>query len=423
MLKHLMALLAFCLVTETFHAAGHYDTTQKTLSERVRSLRVHSVTDNLTTGIPVLVLGTGDAVEIEFDMLDDERRYLRYEIFHCNADWQPSTLSYLEYLDGFNEGTIDDYEYSGPTTVAYIHYRLILPNQDFQFKISGNYMVRIYDENDPEHTLIRARFSVSEQSAPISVFVTSRTDIDFNREHQQLEITVDCERAPVADLFSDAIVTVTQNGRSDAVRYIPHPLRISGRRMIFEHQPELIFEGGNEYRRFETVSNYLPGMNVDRVVYQAPYYHHYILTDKPRSASEYLYDQTLHGGYVVREYNSNYSDTEADYVVVHFSLEMPELFSEEIYIDSDAFDRVLGQESQMKYNRETGRYEKAALLKQGAYSYQYIGVPAGTSVGRTATVEGNKYQTTNQYTVNVYTRRPGERYDRMIGHATVFTGN
>ena len=414
-------LLLACVAA--FRVYSQTDTRQGTFNENVRSLQVRSVADNLSTGTPVIVLNSPDAVEIEFDLLEDNRRYLRYEVIHCNADWKPSGLSYLEYLDGFNEGTIDDYDFSGPTTVAYVHYSLILPNEDFRFKLSGNYIVRIYDEDNPDETLLQARFHVSEQSAPISVFVTSRTDVDYNNAHQQLEITVDCERAPVADLFNDALVTIQQNGRPDAIHTLRHPLRISGRKMIFEHLPQLIFSAGNEYRRFETVSNTINGMNIDAITYQPPYYNHYIITDLPRSASGYLYDQTLRGGYVVREYNSSNSDIEADYVIVHFSLEIPELFNTDIFIDSDAFNRVLGPESRMSYNRATGRYEKSALLKQGAYSYQYLAFPSGRQNPDTATVEGDKYQTSNQYTITVYTRLPGERYDRLIGYANVFTNN
>lgn len=418
-IRNITLLIAIALTGAT--ALAVTDTNQDTLDERVRSLLVRSIDDKLTTGTPVIVLDAPGFIEISFDMLEDDRRYLRYEIIHCNADWQPSTLSSLEYLDGFNEGTVDNYEFSAATTVPYIHYTLILPNEQTRFKVSGNYMVRIYDEENIDDTLLRARFSVSEQTAPINAFVTSRTDVDFNREHQQLEISVDCERAPVADLFSDALLTITQNGRTDAVRYLPHPLRISGRRMIFEHQPELIFDAGNEYRRFETVSNTLQGMGVDAIDYHAPYYNHYLLIDKPRSSAGYLYDETLSGGYVVREYNSDNSELEADYVIVHFALEMPEVSGVDVFIDSDAFNRTLGPESRMVYNRGTGRYEKAALLKQGAYSYQYLTLPSGKSSAETGTVEGNKYQTSNQYDINVYTRVPGERYDRLIGHATVFS--
>lgn len=409
------------LVLPFLRVYGTELTEQGVFYDRIRSLQVHRINDNLTTGTPVIVLDSGEEIEIEFDILEDDNRYLRYELIHCNANWEPSGLSYLEYLDGFNEGTIDFYEFSAPTTVAYVHYSLILPNDQIRILLSGNYVVRIYDESHPDYTLIQARFCVSEQTAPIQAFVTSRTDVDYNKSHQQLEIVVDCERAPVTDLFSGAILVIEQNGRPDEVRTLRHPLRTSGRRLIYEHLPELIFNAGNEYRRFETVSNTWTGMNVDAIEYHAPFYNHFLVTDVPRSSTGYLYDQTLSGGYVVREYNSQNSDTDADYVIVHFSLEMPEIYNADVFIDSDAFVRELGPESRMNYNRAIGRYEKAALLKQGAYSYQYLTVPNGRLTGDTATIEGDKYQTNNQYTISVYTRVPGERYDRLIGRTTIFS--
>lgn len=395
------------------------ETTQAILSEHVRTLQVRSVSDRLSTGTPVMVIGSPDAITIDFDMLEDERRYLRYEIIHCNADWRPSALSYLEYLDGFNEGTIDDYEYSTAMTVPYVHYILTIPNDKVRLKVSGNYVVRIYDESDPGETLIRARFCVSEGRVPVGGFVTSRTDVDTNGGHQQLELEVDCNGVPNANLFTDFLVGIEQNGRPDTYRTLGHPLRVSGRIMIYEHQPELIFDAGNEYRRFEVVSNSLPGMNVDAIEYRAPYYNHFLVIDKPRNSEGYLYDETLKGGFYIREYNAENSDVEADYVVAHFALQMPELFNTDIFLDSDAFNRRFGPESRMIYNRGTGMYEKAVLLKQGQYSYQYLAVPSGKDIGQTAEVEGNKFQTGNIYKVFIYTRIPGERYDRLVGAATI----
>lgn len=402
-------------------AGAAVDTTTGVFDERVRTLEVRSAGDRLTTGTPMIALGTPGMVDIEFDILADERDYLRYEIVHCNADWQPSAMSYIEYLDGFNEGSIDDYAYSSATTVPYVHYRMSIPNAELAPRLSGNYFVRIYDENDPDETLVRARFVVSEQSAPISVFATSRTDVDYNRGHQQLEVTVDCERAPVADLFNDAVLVIEQNGRADNAVRLRHPLRVSGRKMIFEHQNDLIFEAGNEYRRFETISNQWNGMGVEAIEYHAPYYNYYLYPDQPRAATQYLYDQTLKGGFVVREYNSDNSATDADYVVVHFALEMPELTDADVYIDSDIFGRRFSPETRMVYNRATGRYERAMLMKQGAYSYQYLTVAPGAENGHATRIEGDKYQTSNQYTLSLYTRVPGERYDRLVGRATFFT--
>ncbi|MDE6395950.1 MAG: DUF5103 domain-containing protein [Muribaculaceae bacterium] len=389
--------------------------------ERLKSLRAYTFSNPYGPGIPVLKMGNPEGLVIEFDILGDEREYLRYELLHCDYDWKRSKLSDFEAVEGMNEGRVEDYQFSMTTTVPYVHYRIRFPEDALQPKVSGNYILRIFNESDPDETLANVRFRVSEESALIGAEVTSRTDKDYNREHQQLSVTVDTERSGVGDLFNEVFTIIEQNGYPDGAHVLTKPLRVSGRTLIYEHLKDLIFEAGNEYHRFETVSNHQTGMGVDRIEYHAPYYNHYLYTDTPRKNTSYLYDETLHGGFVVREYNSEESDVDADYVVVHFSLEMPEQENVDIFIDSDAFQRQLSPESRMIFNRATGRYEKAALLKQGAYSYRYIAVPTNAVAGNNS-IDGNKFQTLNIYNISVYSRRSGDRYDRLIGTQTIMSG-
>ena len=116
-------LLAFIV---TLPAWGRVDTRTGMLNERIRSLQVKL--DGNDDAPPVIVLNTPDRLIFSFDHLGDDRVYLRYELIHCNADWQPSTLVDSEFLDGFNQGSIDDYAFSEVTTVHYVNYRLAIPN-------------------------------------------------------------------------------------------------------------------------------------------------------------------------------------------------------------------------------------------------------------------------------------------------------
>ena len=395
--------------------AQRRDTGNAVLNERVRTLQVcNAVLPYPMPGEALMVLGTDDMIRISFDVLNEDRDYLRYEVIHCNADWQPSQLAYMEYLDGFNEGTIDDYDFSQGTTVHYVHYTLTLPSEQTRLTRSGNYLVRIYPENDPDETWAQCRFVVSEQSASVTASMTSRTDIDVNRAHQQLSLEVDASHADVDDIFNEIKVTVTQNGRSDNAVTLTKPLRVSGKTLIYEHLQPLIFKAGNEYRRFENLSTNYPGQNVERIEWHGPYYHAVLEPDSSRAGESYHYDETISGSFVVREYNSSESDVEADYNVVHFTLVHPETPGFDFYIDSDVTQRRFSPESRMVYNRATGAYEHAMLLKQGAYSYQYLAVAPGSQTGRTDIIEGDKYETRNRYRIHVYARRHNERADRLV---------
>ncbi len=406
------------LLTLTAKAAAE-DTMTGIFVPSFKSLRVG--VDGMTLSDPVIALDSDSRILIEFDELADDRRYMRYSLTHCNADWQPSGLVESEFLEGFNMGDVDDYSYSQATTTHYVHYRIALPNEQVWFTVSGNYLLRVYPEQDPETTLLQARFMVSEQQVAIGASVSSITDIDYNASHQQLTLEIDASRIPVQNLFGDLTVVVGQNGRLDNEVKLPHPSRVSGSKAIYDHLGGLIFPAGNEYRRFETISTSYPGMRVAGIEYHDPFYHFTLETDSPRAEEQYSYDSTQHGAFVIREYNSTDGDTEADYVAVHFTLDLPPVEDGGVFLDGDFTCRRFDPESRMTYNRATGLYENTLLLKQGHYNYQYLVARPGDHKGLTAPIEGDKYQTVNRYTVKVYQRRPGERYDRLVGFDSIMS--
>lgn len=414
------ALVATIWLSVGIHVHAATDTHQSIFDPAFRTLQV--TVNDVPQSIPVILLDSGDRITVSFDELAEDRSYLRYSLIHCNADWQPSALVDSEYLDGFNVAEIDDYAFSRATTAHYVNYSITLPNEQMCMKVSGNYLLRVYREDDPDSILLQARFMVMEKSASVDAEVTSRTDVDYNQRHQQLAVMVDTEQAGVRDPFNDLYVVITQNGRDDNKATLRQPLRISGNKSYYEHQPQLIFPGGNEYRRMETVSVHYPGMHVAEIGYATPYYHIELETDYPRNEDQYLYDQTQHGRFLVREYNSSESDTEADYIVTHFRLEMPELQGADIFLDGDFTQRCFDPGSRMVYDRADGAYRSVQMLKQGAYNYQYLVVPKGSITGGTAPVEGDFYQTINEYCILVYHRPPLARYDRLIGGATIMSG-
>lgn len=371
---------------------------------------------------PIIRLGSDDILTIGFDEIADDRRYMRYELIHCNMRWQPDGLIAQEFLNGFNEGSIENYQFSSATMARYVHYEIQIPNEEIQPLISGNYLLRVYDESEPEVTLLQSRFSIVEPLTKVNAYATSRTDVDYNGSHQQLRISVDTEGADIPNVFTDMAVAVSQNGRIDNIAIVNTPTRISGKEIHYEHCPQLIFPAGNEYRRMEIVSTTYPGMGVSGISFAEPYYHATLYTDLPRAELPYTYDSTQHGRFRIREYESDNSDTNADYIMTHFSLEIPEQKGVDIFLDGDFVQRRFSPESRMVFNRATGLYEHSLLLKQGAYNYQYLAVPHGKTVGYTSLIEGDRYQTVNEYIIMVYLRRPGERYDRLVGITSTLSG-
>lgn len=367
---------------------------------------------------PVISLRGDEALTVNFDRLGEDRDFLRYRLLHCNADWQPSGLVESEYLSGFNDLAIEDYAFSQNTFVHFVNYRIELPTEELRPLVSGNYLLQVYDEQDPGETLLQARFCVSEETVEIMAQADSQTDRGLNVEFQQLDVILDTGQTAIRNPYSDITLTVEQNAvpGTDAV-VIRNPQRVQGNRVIYEHLNEVIFPAGNEFRRFETVRADYPGMNVDSVRYVGPGYHAYLRHDRPGRDRSYSYDQTQSGRFMVREYNATDADLGADYVTVHFTLEMPEIIDAEVYVEGEMTLGRYSAQNRMRYDRDRHAYTLEMPLKQGSYNYRYVvKSAAGTDP---YFIDGNKYETRNEYTVKAYVRQPGERADRLVGTTTV----
>lgn len=391
------------------------------LSPEFRTLKVQNAVDFMAP--PTYSLEADGCVSVSFDEIADDFRRLRYRLVHLNSDGTPSALVDSELLDSFNIADIDDFAPSTNTFVRYWNYRFTVPSETMRPLVSGNYVAEVFDESDEDTVLLRVPFKVSEDIVRIEPAVTSRTDAGHNTRYQQVSFTIDPGQFKIDNPYADLKVVVTQNGRSETARTVAAPLRIDGRRLIYDHTPALIFPAGNEYRRFETVRADYPGLHADSVRYVAPVYQTYLTPDESRAGRQYAYDRTQHGRFMVREYNSSDSDLGADYVTVNFTLDFPRVMDGDIYVCGELTGNRCLDAFRMRYDEDSHLYRLAMPLKQGSYNYQYRLLRRGES-GATADpspVEGDYFETGNEYTIDVYLRRPGDRADRLIGSTTIYT--
>ena len=416
-----LAVAALALTELTLRGTGPI--AQELKLPSLRSLSVKPLRDPLAP--PVVNLAVpGDVVRISFDELADDHRYLRYSLEHCDATWRPEGLVDSEFMDSFNEENVDDYAHSQATVVGYVNYAFTVPGPGMRLTEPGNYLVKVWDERDPDTLLATAHIGVCDYTVPVSAEVSAVTDIDARDSHQQLSLRLDTRHLDLADPYTDLKIVVTQNERPDMTRIITTPSRRVGQELIYDHQRDLIFPAGNEYRRFDMASVDYPGLGVESINHETPVYNVTLSPDSPRKGENYLYDSTQHGAFVTRTIEADADgdhDTRADYALTLFTLYMPQLSGADVYIEGDLTGRRYSPTSRMVYNYDESRYELPLLLKQGAYNYQYVALPDGSpsGTGLTAPVEGDKWETANRYTVRVYHRQRGSRFDRLVGFAVI----
>jgi hypothetical protein len=121
----------------------------------------------------------------------------------------------------------------------------------------------------------------------------------------------------------------------------------------------------------------------------------------------------------VKNINATNSEIEADYAWAYFSLSAPTFrMNKDIYITGMFNNYNTTPEYKMDYNEKTNRYEKAILIKQGFTSFQYTVADSKGIIDHENAIDGNFYQTENDYSIMVYYRENTNRYDRVIGKGT-----
>jgi len=375
-------------------------------SERFKSLT--SVVNGDWMNRPVLMLGTADKLRIGFDELSHDYCRLTYHIDHCEADWSVSEEIFeSDWLSGFNNNPIEDYQNSLNTTVLYTHYELTIPNERCRLTMSGNYRLTVIDEDADNEKVMEVEFYVLENLMDVGLQASTNTDIDHNMSHQQLTMTLSYNNVRVNNLDEEIRTVVMQNWREDTMRRNLRPNSINTRGLAWEHNRGLIFDAGNEYHKFEVLDVSHATMGLDRIVWDGSHYQAYPYPTTVRK--NYLTDVDADGAFIIRNSDMTEVDYTCDYVWVNYELQSP--WQGDVWLQGHWTTDADPAHYRMDYDAMEKCYRASIMQKQGYYSYQYV-----LQDGSIPPSEGSFYQTENRYQALVYYRPVGERTWRLVGY-------
>ncbi len=366
---------------------------------------------NGQTAIPVFSLN--DSFQFHFDDLYGNEANYYYQLVHCDYNWKPSQLSKSEYIDGFDDQRIQDYLNSFNTLQLYSHYRLTFPNNFTQFRVSGNYILNIL--NDDKEVVFSRKFILYEDLVSVPMQIKrSRSIKDIEFKHN-VEFSITSKNILFQSPLQNVKVLLMQNGQINTGITNIKPMYTIGNDLIYKYNEETQFWASNEFRYFENKDIRSANNFVSRVDAKETYNSH-LYPDNARSNVLYTYAPDINGSFMPNNINAENNQIEADYAWVFFTLSAPTYFGKnDIYITGMFNNYALTPEFKMDYNKELGLYEKALVLKQGFTNYQYtIASPNGVIDYENA-IDGNFYQTESNYFAIVYYRENGQRYDRVIG--------
>ncbi|MCC9063262.1 DUF5103 domain-containing protein [Flavobacterium piscisymbiosum] len=378
------------------------------------NIKTVSFVQNGSNVVPIFELG--DNFTFQFDDLFGNEANYYFEVIHCDYNWKPTDIPKTDYISGFDNQRITDYSNSFNTLQVYSHYRLSFPNQfTSQLRISGNYMLRILNED--RELIFSRKFILYENHATVSAQVKRSRDVTNIDYKQNLDFAVLSNDITFQTPLQNVKILLLQNGNfNTAIKNVP-PQYTIGNQLVYKYNQETQFWGGNEFLYFENKDIRAASNNVGRVGANNDIYNSYLYTNQARANQIYTVYQDVNGNFVVKNINASSNDIEADYAWVYFTLSAPTFRStnKDIYITGMFNNYSLSPEYKMEYNTEKAVFEKAVMIKQGFTNFQYTIADKKGVIDYENAIDGNFYQTENEYTILVYYKESTDRYQRVIG--------
>jgi hypothetical protein len=316
------------------------------------------------------VIQLGEPMTLEFDDLTANEQDYYYKIFHCDYDWTPSQLLKSQYLDGADNQRIIDYENSYTTLQPYSNYRLTIPNENVKLKVTGNYVLEIY--NSYGDLQFSRRFVVFRDAVSVAGAVKRSRDFNFINTKQVVQFNINTASFRVVNPKKEVKVAIIQNHQWSTALYNIKPQFTIGTELVYKYNDETSFFGGNEYLNFDTKDLRSPTFAISNIEMR-DVYHHYLFTNEYRYDKEYTYYPDINGDFVVRTLQGEDVSREAEYSKVHFSLPYTnQIGLDDVYVIGKFNNYDLGEENRMIFNEETGKFEATLMIKQGFYNYKYV---------------------------------------------------
>lgn len=387
----------------------------KVYSEHIQSVRLFPMgaTMDSQTDAPVVSLNDSKTLVLLFDDLAYDPELYTAKLIHCNADWQKSSLKDNDFSVNFNQYNVSDYAYSVNTRIPYIHYRFELP----RVTKSGNYILKVYRNRNEDEAILTRRFMVYEELFIVGAGIVPPSQTEDRRELQQINTTVNYAKVEVIDPSTQVKVLIRQNQRWDNAKYLTKPTFLNQSSKIIRYEDfdgASTFQAGNEFRFVDLRFIRATGVNISNVTVEENIILAESTLSTPRPNETYSQYLDLNGQYVVYTNDRPGGDpeVESEYIYTTFYLQAGP--NQEITMLGALTAWGKNPEAKMSFDPKSNLYSTSILLKQGWYDFQF-GYQTVNGVNTTP-IEGNHFETENEYEVMVYFRNLGSRYDQLAGY-------
>ena len=366
---------------------------------------------NANNYVPIIPLG-GSFI-FSFDDLKAEQLDYFYKIEHYTYDWKPSGLSDREFINGYEEDRFRSFENSFNTLQFFTHYTVTFPNKNTRITKSGNYKISVL--NDDDEVVFTRRFVLYESKVDVGVSVHRSRDIEYISEKQSVQFIINHPNLLINNPKEEIKTVLLQNNDWNTAIDNLEPQFYRGSQMLYKYTDKMNFWAGNEFHYFDSKSVRSSTVTIARVDSGPDLFHTILYTNAERNHLPYTLYPDINGNFVIRNENSDNDALDSDYTWVYFTLKsLEDIGNKKIYVNGSFNNWRNDISNELIYNPETRLYEAKILLKQGFYNYQYVTADKNGN-NSNHDIDGSFFQTENDYSVLVYYKKFGSRYDSVIG--------
>ena len=360
---------------------------------------------DLKSGTKKLIFDINDNIILSFDHLTSTAQNFYLEIEHNDYKWNKSKIRKNEFLNGYDNVRIKNYQNSYNTIQEYINYQFNLSNNQFKIKKSGNYNIAINDNYG--NLIFNEKLIITRKSSTGIIEITRTDNLNYTESSHQLKVTIPCESCQINSNQYEYVMVIYKNNdlTNPLVLYEPD-YAIAGN-FIYDN---LIFDAGLEYLNFDNSkilnsSSEIMEVNINNRNYETILYPD-VLENK------YSLEDDLNGSFKTYS-NTNNPRNESEYSLVHFKLRSKNLninpLKNDVFIVGDFNRHQISDRFKLSF--EDKYLEKKILLKQGFYNYKYVINDSKNDIK-------NFWQTENNYTAILYEKDMLDGYFKIISVAS-----
>ncbi|TNE73094.1 DUF5103 domain-containing protein [bacterium] len=316
------------------------------------------------TGLPIIQLGRNSSLTLSFDEMTDYPHSFGVRFKRYTKTWEEDGLVSTQISGGQLEDLMGGGTRSESNYPVFFSFSYTFPNNRISFKVSGNWMVEVFDYNSNE-VMFSLPFFITEQIGTTEINYETLNEIQYPSRYQhQFFVDYTGGKEIYMPEFNISMLMI-QDGRFGETKNldIKDISKMNEGKVQFHHSRDDLFIANYDHLKLD-IRSFDENRKVRFVEEKAGLPPVLLLHDDDPAFNE---TNTSAFSYLpISSRKSRYGE-----VQFSFLTDKEISIGSEIYVTGTFAQWALKPENRLTWNNELNRYTADILLKQGEYAYTY----------------------------------------------------